>query len=396
MKHRRFPLSTIATRLVTGAFATLLALAPLGARAADPFEINAILAVTGPAAFLGKAQITALGLIEDQVNKKGGINGRPIKFVISDDQSSPQVAVQLFNAVTAKKVSVILGSTISSLCNAMTSLATDGPVIYCLSPAIHPPAGSYAFSSETSTTDQLAASAKYFRARGWRKVALITSSDATGQDAERGIDATFLQNGIDIVTREHFNIADVSVAAQLTHIKASGAQAMIAWTTGTPIATILRGMRDAGIDLPVEVSSGNVTFAQMHAYADFMPKEILFATLPAIVADQLPNGPIKARSLEYIDAFHAIGTRPDVGYISAWDPTLIVLDAYKKLGFNATAVQMRDYIANLHGFAGIDGNYDFRKIPQRGLDIDSAIMVRWDGVKDNWIAVSKYGGEPLK
>jgi branched-chain amino acid transport system substrate-binding protein len=388
--------TSVATRFSSVALAALIAIVPFSVQAAEPFEINAILSLTGSAAFLGKAQEISLGIIEQQTNKSGGIEGRPIKFVIFDDQSNPQVGVQLMNGVIAKQASAVIGASIVAICNAMVPLAANGPLVYCLSPALHPPDGSFAFSSEPSTTDLFITSGTYFRKRGLRKIALITSSDATGQDAERGIDATFnAQSGIQVVDREHFNVTDISVAAQMTHIKASGAQAIIAWSTGTPIATILRGIRDAGIDLPVEVSNGNLTYAQMHAYADFMPKELLFAAMPAIAPDELPNGPVKRKAMDYINAFKPIGMRPDTGNLAAWDPAILVVEAYKKVGLNATASQLKDYIAGQRRWVGIDGQYDFRAIPQRGVGASSVIMVRWDAAKDAWIGVSKFGGEPL-
>src|ERR1700733_8170051 len=106
-------------RIASFGLALLLALTPLTVYADDTFEINAILALTGSAAFLGKAQAAALGIIEDQVNKSGGIAGRPIKFVIADDQSTPQVGIQLMNALIAKKVSAVIGSSTVAVCGAM-------------------------------------------------------------------------------------------------------------------------------------------------------------------------------------------------------------------------------------------------------------------------------------
>jgi branched-chain amino acid transport system substrate-binding protein len=389
---------TAVTRVVTLALAASFASIPVAGSAADPFEINAILSVTGSASFLGKAQQTALGVLENQVNKSGGIGGRPVKFVIADDESNPQFGVQLMNAVIAKKAQVVLGSSIVAVCNAIAPIATAAPVVdYCFSPALHPPDGSYAFSTQPSTTDLFIASQVYFKSRGLRKIALITSSDATGQDAERGIDATYTpQSGMDIVVHEHFNINDVSVAAQMSHIKASGAQAMIAWSTGTPIATILRGAQDAGIELPIMVSNGNLTFAQMHAYASFMPKELLFTAMAPIAPDAIPNGPVKRKAMEYINAFMATGTRPDTGFLASWDPAVLVVEAFRKLGTGATATQIRDYINGQRGWVGIDGTYDFRAVPQRGLGPSNVIMVKWDPAKDNWVGVSKFGGEPLR
>ena len=153
-------------RLVIVAMAILIAAVPLGARAADPFEINVIISLTGGGAFLGKDQQVVLTAIEAQVNKAGGIRGRPIKFVIADDQSSPQVGVQLMNQAIARKAQVVLGSTLVAICSAMAPLTKDGPLLYCLSPGLHPEPGSYAFSSEPSTTDAFVGTAVYFAHQG--------------------------------------------------------------------------------------------------------------------------------------------------------------------------------------------------------------------------------------
>lgn len=370
---------------------------PGTARAADPFVIDAILSVTGSAAFLGKSQVEALGLIEKDVNSKGGIHGRSIHFAVADDQSNPQVGVQLMNAVVAKKAPVVLGSSIAAVCGAIAPLAVNGPALYCLSPALHPPDGGYAFSALPSTHDTLVTSATYFKARGLKKIALLTSSDATGQDGEREIGAAFLAaDGFEIVDREHFNGADVSVAAQMTHVKGSGAQALIAWTTGTPLGTVLRGANDAGLTIPIETTNGNITYAQMKAYAAFMPSELLFPGEAAFSFAQLPRGPVKKRVQEWYDAFKAIGITPDGGYVAAWDPALLILDGYRKLGFGATATQLRDYLATTQNWPGINGNYDFRAVQQRGVGAGVVTMIRWDAAKNTWDGVSKPGGEPLK
>ena len=62
---------------------------------------------------------------------------------------------------------------------------------------------------------------------------------------------------VKLVAREHFNPTDISVAAQIERIKASGAQAIVAGVTGTPAATVFKGMVQAGLDIPVAPTSGN-------------------------------------------------------------------------------------------------------------------------------------------
>ncbi len=71
------------------------------------------------------------------------------------------------------------------------------------------------------------------------------------------------------------------------------------------------------------------------------------------------------------------------------------MEALKKLPKNATTEDLRKYIAGLQGFAGINGIYDFKKFPQRGLGPDNVVITRWDSKVDQWTVVSKAGGGAL-
>ncbi len=385
------------------ASALAFVLAPLSGSAATapaaPYEINAILPVTGAAAFIAKADMNALSVIEQTVNAAGGIRGRQIHFVVQDDQSNPAVSVQLLNGVLAKKVPFILGSTLGATCSAMIPLLKDGPVEYCFSPSIRPTPGGYVYSAGVGAGDLVAAVARYLRERGLKKIAVLTSTDTTGQDADRAIDAALASpenSALTIVARDHFNPTDVSIAGQMSHITGSGADVMIAWTTGTPFATVLRGVRDAGLTIPVVTTNGNMSYAQMRQYKGIMPSELLFPGLPSFGPDKLPNGKLKNAVNRFLDAFKAAGIQPEAGENQVWDPTLILLDAVRKYGFDVTSAQVRDYINNLHDWTGIYGTFDFRAIPQRGVGIDAVIIQRWDPVKEAWTGVSKPGGSPLK
>ena len=74
----------------------------------------------------------------------------------------------------------------------------------------------------------------------------------------------------------------------------------------------------------------------------------------------------------------------------------MLVDALRKLGPNATAAQLRDYLSNLRGWTGANGVYDFRSGNQRGLGgAGAALIVRWDPSREAFVGVSKFGGDPL-
>lgn len=388
-------------KLFTVAVMFALAGGAVGAAgAADPITLDVLLPLTGPGSFIGKAGQDALTALTLVVNKDGGIRGRPVHFDIRDDASNPGTAVQLFNQFMVAKPSVILGSGLAATCSAVAALVTDGPVEYCYSPAIHPKAGSYAFSSSASTDGFAVVFYRYFVAQKWTKVAMISSTDASGQDADNAFNAALSlpevkAAGLTLVDKEHFNPTDLSVDAQMQRIKASGAQVVVCYAPGTPFGTLLRGVKDAGIDLPIATGNANMTYAQMKQYGSFMPATLLFPGMPFLAHLATSPGARKAQA-DFYDAFKTIGVRPDVSHSTAWDPTVIVIKALRDLGPDASADKVHDYIENLHNFSGISGDYDFRDGSQRGLSIDNLLVMKWDPPKDTWTAVSGPGGRPMR
>jgi branched-chain amino acid transport system substrate-binding protein len=382
--------------------ALALAAAAPPARAADSFDIQVIMPLTGGGSFLGQGEQQSLQLVEKVVNGSGGIAGKPIHFVFHDDQTSPQVAVQLTNEVVAQHPAVLLGSSIVAMCSAMGPLVqANGPVEYCLSPGIHPDKGSYVFTSSVSTLDLANAAIRYLRMKGWTKIALMFSTDASGQDAERGLKSVIdlpENKGVTVVTTAHFNPQDVNASAQIEQVKGANPQALIAWSTGGPIATIFRAMLQAGLDVPTVTTDGNMTRAQMTQYEAFLPKQLYFPAAEWVVAND-PKFPmdaaVAAKQKAFYAAFRDASAQPDIASELTWDSALILIDALKNLGANASAQKIRDHIAGLKNYTGVNGVYDFDKVPQRGLGVDNAVMTRWNAATKNWQVVSNTTGVPL-
>lgn len=386
--------------LWSGLFFVALACAP--ARAAEDYVIRAILPLTGFAAFVGGGEKLGIEALEELVNKEGGISGQPLKVVFSDDQSSPQVAVQLLNEVMAEHPPVVLGSTITSMCNAMAPLvAKEGPVLYCFSPGVHPPAGSYEFSAGVSTVDLSQALIRYFRLKGWTRLALIVSTDATGQDAENGINQALAlpeNKGVAMAVRAHFNPGDVSVAAQIETVRAGKPQALVAWTTGTALATILKAVVQSGLDVPVATTNGNMSVAQLTQYRDFTPKQFLVPAPffpPHDGVFTLDPRVEKAQHAMYA-ALKAHNIPIDMLTTNGWDPTMNVIDALRKLGTDVTPARLREYMAGQTGYVGTSGIYNFQAVPQRGLSFDDAVVTQWNANAKTFDWVSQPRGEPLK
>ena len=374
-------------------------LVPSSARAAEPYQIDVILSLTGNFAFLGTAEAESLRTLEVLINKDGGIKGQPVHFNIMDDQTQPAVAVQLANAIIAKHPPVMLGPTFIASCLAIAPLMRNGPVDYCFAPTIHPASGTYVFSGGASSYDQAVETLVFAKAKGWKRLAEVTTNDATGQDIGGQFNAAIKDrrfSGMSFVVTEHYTATDVSVGAQLANVKAVNPDAIFGMTVGAATGTLLRGLRDAGLsNVPFMTNLGNVLREALDQYSSFLPNEF-YSTAPRFYARETAvKGPVRDAEVAFYKAFNAKNIDPDVGSGFPWDPTLVVIDGLRKLGTNTDAKSLLAYIESAHGQAGINGVMDYRGGDQRGEHLTSLIIVKWNAAKKRVFAVSHPGGAPL-
>lgn len=355
--------------------------------------------MTGPGSFTGAEEARSLAIEQGVINDAGGVDGRTVSFQLLDDQTSPQVAVQLATKLLGEGAAVILGPSQVGPCQAVAPLIRGKAVMYCISAGFHPEPNSSAYSSGVTTAEQLRFAVAYLRARGFVKIASIATTDANGQDTDRGIAAALARpenRNVTLVAAEHFNATDLTVAAQMARIKASGAQALINYSTGSPFGTVLHGYTDVGLDVPLVAQPAALNNTVVAQFAAYLPKEFLITGLLGDAPAIAPRGPIRNAIDAFRQAFKRAGVEPDHSMMLAWDPALIVVGAYRKLGPNATGPQINDVIRKLHGWYGVHGAYDFRG-NQTGLGIDSVVMVRWDAAGKTWIPVTGAGtSTPLR
>ena len=79
------------------------------ASSAEPLKIGVVAPLTGPAAEQGRDKIQGAKLATEEVNKTGGVLGRPIELVIEDDQTTNPGVVLAFSKLAGDKVCRVSG-----------------------------------------------------------------------------------------------------------------------------------------------------------------------------------------------------------------------------------------------------------------------------------------------
>jgi branched-chain amino acid transport system substrate-binding protein len=239
------------------------------------------------------------------------------------------------------------------------------------------------------------------RGRGWNKVAILRTNDVSGQDNAKAIDAALAlpeNKTIVTTTSQLFNPADMSIAAQVTAIKNSGAQAVYVSATGAPFVTVLRSLSDAGLDLPIFSGATNIAPDFIGRVKQLVPEAGLWTVAPSFAKrNWAPGDPLKPVIDEFYTTLEAAGLKPGTAHAIGWDEAKITVAALRALGPNATAKQIHDWIENLHDFPGVFGNYDFRTGDQHGLGDASLFIARYDPNSANGADIlSEAGGAPLR
>jgi ABC-type branched-subunit amino acid transport system substrate-binding protein len=107
--HPNLSRRTVLAAGVAG-LATLSAASGLAQAQGQPIRIGSTLALTGPLSATAQVHKIVGEIYVEQANKRGGWLGRPLEWVLKDDQSKPDLARTLYEQlVTADKVDLLMG-----------------------------------------------------------------------------------------------------------------------------------------------------------------------------------------------------------------------------------------------------------------------------------------------
>lgn len=350
----------------------------------SPVVFHAVLGETGSASFLGSREAKALQLLASQVNASGGIDGHKMELDVADNESTPSLAVSIASKWISQGVSFILNGSVVATDQAVDALATSsGPFIYDLSPGVHPKPGSMVFSAGPSTKTQAEAALDFMKAKGYTKIAVINETSATGVDGYDNFSSDLSSgsfSGMKLVAHETFASTDSSVTTQLASIKSANPQALVIWTTGPSLGVVFQGMDSLGMQsLPTVTTPANASVAELTSYASSRPTHLYFPTGTDYLTPSEAPTALKTVLSNFDSAVQSDGGHPGDPWALSYDPALLLVNALKKLGVNATAKQLLSYMQNLHNVASVFGIYNTSESNHRGIGLDDIYVTEWTG-----------------
>jgi len=119
--------------------AAALAALPLAAAAQDAYVVGVSAAMTGPVAGTYAPVVDAMKAYLEHLNAKGGINGKPVRLVVLDDQAQPsRAAANAKQLVSQEKVLMLLNTSLSSTYAPMVAEAKNAGIPLYFAGAVCP------------------------------------------------------------------------------------------------------------------------------------------------------------------------------------------------------------------------------------------------------------------
>lgn len=353
--------------------------------AVDPYKVGAVFSVTGRASFLGDPEKKTALMLQEQINKKGGINGHPLELIIYDDEGdSTKCALAVRKLITQDKVCAIMGPSLSGLSLAVLPEAEkhEIPLVSCAASfkivTKDPATGEQRkWVFKTPQSDSMAVEAVYthMKKHGISKIAIMTVTSGFGQSGRGELLRLAPQYGMTIVADEKYGPKDTDMTAQLTKIKGLAPQAIVNWSIGPTQVIVVRNWK--------ELAMTNITFYQSHGFGSRKNIELAAGAAEGVycplgacnIAEILPNDhPQKRVTMGYLRAYSAKYNEPLSSFGGhAWDALTMIEQALAAAGCDKAKI--RDYLENLTGFVGQHGVFNFSAKDHNGLTKDAFQMV---------------------
>jgi len=337
-------------------FCSLIALTTAGMAAPErEIRIGVGIPITGAFSAEAPYYVDCVKLAEKQINQAGGINGKKLRILIIDNQSTnPGALAALNKAVEQDKVLVFIGPVKSTQILAMSDAVKAYGIPMMLggtNETITKQGNPWLFRCRVNDGIVAAILVKYIKEElKLTKIGVIYSNEAFGTGGADAIERNAKAQGMKVVARERFNLGDRDFTAQLLALKRAGAEAMVPYSHGVnEVARLTVEYRQLGspykyvsppaiavkafLDLAGEAAEGLVGFV-----------------------DSVPG--MNATNRKFVEAYRKeYSADPDRQAPWSYDAINILADAIRKVGEDHSKI--REAILAIRGYEGVLGTYNF-------------------------------------
>src|SRR5262245_12239217 len=354
----------------------------VGVVAQNAYPIGVLIGLTGVQGAVAQRQIKAIEMATEIINGKGGVHGRPLKLVVEDDQTKPDLSVpKALKLIDEDRVLAIVGGNSGDTAMAIGAIP-ERKEMPLLSPTGFNQTEAqrnykYSFLMIPDYDDAIESLVKYSIDKAkCNKIGLLRLTRLWGVQASNAYKAMTAKYGASIIREETLGDGDKDMTPQLTNIKAAEPCAVAIWAAVPAAAISIKNARQIGIELPL---LGNPIFA-----AASTPEiagaaaEGVIATATLVSTDPLP------RQQEYVTKYREkFGLAADMWDAAVYDAVHLVAKAISALPADQVNPKgVREQLAAIKRFEGAGAVVDFTK-------------TRWP-LSESWVMITVKDGKAVR
>jgi branched-chain amino acid transport system substrate-binding protein len=294
--------------------------------------------LSGVTAVQGSNAANSIRMAFDEINEKGGINGRKIRFIAEDMEYLVPKAVQAMNKLVNRDnifLSISSGGTPQMDAVLPMMLEKQVPSVFPLTCArsMYEPLNKYKYGQFASYYDQMRACVKYFAEVKGRKIIGSMYQDTDfGKDVHAGVVAQVEAMGLKLGAVSASRPTDTDFNAQVIRLKEAGCDLVCMGTIVKDTIIILQTARKMGYT--PDFCGQFATYSTAVAEAPGEPAEGFYSMSPGVYAyPDDPRPAVRAVGTKYKQRFGLdINYLGEAGYAAA----SLVIDVLQRAGRDLT------------------------------------------------------------
>jgi branched-chain amino acid transport system substrate-binding protein len=326
------------------------------AASAEPIKIGVVNMLTGPFAEAGSFQVNGLELALEDINKSGGILGRPVELHTEDNGSTNPGTVLAFSKLfTDPAVKAIVGPIASTQIQAASpAIAKAGipTMIGGTDPSLTHVNNKWVFRARPNDLFSSRVIADFgVNTLKLRKWAIVHATDAFGQGGAKALTEALLALGVTPVLDQGYNSNSQDFTPIVLAVKKSGADVMGTYMTVPADQGIFaKQMRQLGVKIHWVGSPTTATVTTRNLAGD-----ALHGSYAVVDFNADANDAARSFTRRYFDRF---GIYPD--NFASWSFDALHILALAMKNANSTEPEaIRKAILDIKGYLGLEGTYQF-------------------------------------
>lgn len=320
-------------------------------------------------------QAAGTGLALEEINN-GQLGDTRVRFLVEDDRSTPEGAVDAFNNLIEAGVSVIIGPGTSNQAAATFPIAEQNGVV-AFSPTSEVSGlsalGNYIFRAALTTDVKIPVGVKLTQEKlGYQKVATILhdDNDPYSKNSDEVLKQALATIGVAVLTSETIQTGETDLSAQLSRISDAAPDAVFISGQPIEIPEILRQIRQHGLSHEVPIITPLISISDVQQAGSAAEGVITFANWTI-------NAPTPGNQSFVKKFIEMNGVEPNTFAAQSYAAVYILAHAIASAG-STDSTAIRDALAQTKDLETVLGKFSFDAV---GDSVYDPIILRVENGK---------------